>query len=43
MGEDTRERHNLARDPAMAPTLDRLRRALGELTAGPLTPERFNP
>jgi arylsulfatase A-like enzyme len=41
--DDAEERHNLAADPAMRPTLDRMRRALGELTAGPLTPERFNP
>jgi hypothetical protein len=41
--EDARGRHNLANDPAMRPTLNRMRRALGELTAGPLTPERFNP
>ena len=41
--EDAQERHNLADDPAMQPTLERMRRALGRLTAGPLTPERFNP
>jgi arylsulfatase A-like enzyme len=41
--EDARQQHNLANDPAMRPTLDRMRRALDELTAGPLTPERFNP
>ena len=41
--EDSHERENLASDPAMQPTLERMRRALGSLTAGPLTPERFNP
>ncbi len=41
--EDPQERHNLAREPAMQPTLERMRGALGRLTAGPLTPERFNP
>jgi arylsulfatase A-like enzyme len=41
--EDAQQRHNLANDPAVQPTLDRMRRALDELTAGPLTPERFNP
>jgi arylsulfatase A-like enzyme len=40
---DAQEQHDLAGDPALRPTLNRLRRALGELTAGPLTPERFNP
>jgi arylsulfatase A-like enzyme len=43
MRDDAWERHNLADDPAMRPTLTRMRRALDELTAGPLTPERFNP
>jgi arylsulfatase A-like enzyme len=41
--EDAQQRHNLANDPAMRPTLNRMKRALDELTAGPLTPERFNP
>jgi len=41
--EDPQERHNLASDPAMQSTLERMRGALGRLTAGPLTPERFNP
>jgi arylsulfatase A-like enzyme len=41
--EDAQQRHNLANDPAMRPTLNRMRRALDELTAGPLTPKRFNP
>ena len=43
LGEDAQERHNLAGDPAMQPTLERMRRASAELTAGPLTPQRFNP
>jgi arylsulfatase A-like enzyme len=37
------ERQNLASDPAMQPTLERMRGALGRMTGGPLTPERFNP
>ena len=41
--EDAQEQHNLAGDPAMQPTLERMRAALGRLTAGPLTPQRFNP
>ncbi len=41
--EDAQQQHNLASDPAARPTLNRMRRALDELTAGPLTPERFNP
>jgi hypothetical protein len=41
--EDAHERHKLAREPAMQPTLERMRGALGRLTAGPLTTERFNP
>jgi arylsulfatase A-like enzyme len=41
--EDAQQRHNLAGEPAMQPTLERMREALGRLTAGPLIPERFNP
>ncbi len=41
--EDPGELHNLASDPTMRPTLDRLRTTLGHLTNGPLTPGRFNP
>jgi arylsulfatase A-like enzyme len=41
--EDAREQLNLAEDPAMRPTLERLRNALSRLTAGPLTPRRFRP
>ena len=37
------DRVNLAGDPASQPTLERMRRTLGRLTAGPLTPDRFNP
>jgi arylsulfatase A-like enzyme len=37
------ESRNLADQPAMQPILERLRKALTELTAGPLTPRRFNP
>jgi arylsulfatase A-like enzyme len=41
--EDAGELRNLANDPAMRPTLERMRDALGRLTDGPLTPNRFNP
>jgi arylsulfatase A-like enzyme len=41
--DDPQQRNNLANDPAVGPTLERLRRALGALTDGPLTPDRFNP
>jgi arylsulfatase A-like enzyme len=41
--DDAGESHNVAGDPAMRPRLERMRNALGQLTAGPLTPERFNP
>jgi arylsulfatase A-like enzyme len=43
MRDDSQERHNLAHDPAARPALEKMRRAMGELTDGPLTPERFNP
>ena len=41
--EDAQERNDLATDPTMQPRLERMRGALGRLTAGPLTPRRFNP
>ena len=41
--KDAGERLNRANDPAVRPALERMRRALGQLTAGPLTPDRFNP
>ena len=41
--EDALQRHNLANDPAMRTTLQRMREAMGFLTAGPLTPQRFDP
>jgi len=40
---DSKEQHNLAGDPALQATLKRMRAALGRLTQGPLTPQRFNP
>jgi arylsulfatase A-like enzyme len=43
LGQDAGELRNLAGDPAMRPTLERMRHALNGLTAGPLTPDRFNP
>ena len=43
LGTDARQRHNLAADRAVQPTLDRLRTTLDGLTEGPLTPGRFNP
>jgi arylsulfatase A-like enzyme len=41
--EDPQELHDRAGDKATLPVLERMRRALIRLTAGPLTPERFNP
>jgi arylsulfatase A-like enzyme len=41
--EDAHQRRNLAGLPAMRPTLERMRAALGRLTSGPLTPQRFKP
>jgi hypothetical protein len=41
--DDAGELRDLARDHAMLSTLERMRGALGRLSAGPLTPERFNP
>jgi arylsulfatase A-like enzyme len=41
--EDAGEQHNRASQPAMLPTLERMREALDYLTAGRLTPDRFNP
>jgi arylsulfatase A-like enzyme len=40
---DEREQHNLVHDPAAQAALERMRDHLRELTAGPLTPERFKP
>ncbi len=41
--QDVGESHNLAGSPAARADLDRMRGSLRGLTAGPLTPERFNP
>ena len=41
--EDGNEQHNLAASPAARSTLERMRAALSQLTAGPLTPQRFKP
>jgi hypothetical protein len=41
--DDTAQQHNRANEPGMQATLKRMREALARLTAGPLTPERFNP
>jgi arylsulfatase A-like enzyme len=43
VAEDTKEQRNLAGDPTLQATLERLRNALSRLTAGPLTPRRFKP
>jgi arylsulfatase A-like enzyme len=40
---DPAELHNLAANPAERPRLERMRESLRDLTAGPLTPDRFNP
>jgi arylsulfatase A-like enzyme len=39
---DALEQKNLAADPAMVRTLDRMRKALSHLTGGSLTPDRFS-
>ncbi len=41
--EDAKEQRNRAADPTALPTLERMRQALGRITAGPLLPERFRP
>ncbi len=41
--EDAQEQRNRADDPSAQPVLQRMRDALRQLTAGPLTPQRFNP
>ena len=41
--EDAGELHNRANEPAILPTLERMRQALDCFTAGRLTPDRFNP
>jgi arylsulfatase A-like enzyme len=40
---DAGEQHNLVNDPAVLPTLERMRQELARLTNGRLTPKRFNP
>jgi arylsulfatase A-like enzyme len=40
---DPKEQRNMANDPTARASLDRMRDQLKRLTAGPLTPERFNP
>jgi arylsulfatase A-like enzyme len=40
---DSEELHNLAADPSQRPRLELMRETLRILTAGPLTPNRFNP
>jgi len=41
--DDAKESHNLAGDPAAQPMLERMGSTLNQITAGPLTPQRFNP
>jgi arylsulfatase A-like enzyme len=40
---DARQSHSVADDPAKRPILERLRTTLDQMTAGPLTPQRFSP
>jgi arylsulfatase A-like enzyme len=42
VSQDASEQHNLSRDPAAQPILERMRQTLGQLTGGPLVPQRFN-
>jgi arylsulfatase A-like enzyme len=39
---DAKEQRNLAHDPTSRPILEKMRQTLGQLTGGPLMPERFN-
>ena len=41
--DDAKQEHNLAADPKVQPTLERMRAALGRITVGPLLPGRFRP
>ena len=41
--EDPSELHDRVNEPTMLSTLERMREALDYLTAGRLTPDRFNP
>jgi arylsulfatase A-like enzyme len=41
--EDAGEEHDRAGEQVMQPTLERMRQALGQLTGGRLTPDRFKP
>jgi arylsulfatase A-like enzyme len=41
--DDPKEERNLAADQAAQSTLERMRQALGQITAGPLMPNRFKP
>jgi arylsulfatase A-like enzyme len=41
--EDARQSRNVAADPNRQPIIERMRRALDQLTGGPLKPERFRP
>ncbi len=43
LSDDPRETRNLVADPAVQPRLERMRGTLSQLTAGPLTPQRFHP
>jgi arylsulfatase A-like enzyme len=42
VSKDARQQRNLASDPAVRPVLERMRQTLGQLTGGPLLPQRFN-
>jgi arylsulfatase A-like enzyme len=43
LSQDAGELYNLAGNPSMLPVLERMRKTLSQLTAGPLTSERFSP
>ncbi len=43
LGDDPKETRNLAGDPSVQPQLKEMRGSLSQLTAGPLTPQRFHP
>ncbi|MGC8643394.1 MAG: sulfatase [Isosphaeraceae bacterium] len=43
LSDDPRELHNVAGDPALSATLERMRALLHRMTQGPLSPDRFLP
>ena len=40
--DDARQEHDLARDPTERSRIERMKKLLNDLTAGPLLPDRFS-